>query len=196
MQRRPLLLAAPGLLAAPRLGIGQAVWPSRPVRILNPYAPGGTSDIIIRPLAERLAARFGQPFIIENRAGAGGTVGTAAAAAERPDGHTLLISNTGPLAVAPSLFPSLAYDPARAFAWIALLGGARDPGRTGRARKAGASRRGAARHALAGGDCGLRGAGSRALGQGGAECRRAARLMSGSRGDYGGRWGRPQMRRP
>jgi tripartite-type tricarboxylate transporter receptor subunit TctC len=124
MQRRPLLLAA-GLLAAPRLAIGQgAAWPNRPVRIINPYAPGGTSDIIMRPLAERLAARFGQPFVIENRSGAGGTVGTAAAAGERPDGHTLLVANTGPLAVAPALFPGLAYDPSRAFAWITLLGGA------------------------------------------------------------------------
>jgi tripartite-type tricarboxylate transporter receptor subunit TctC len=125
MPRRRLLLAAPALLAAPRpAGSQTAAWPSRPVRIINPYAPGGTSDIIVRPLAEYLAARFGQPFVIENRAGAGGTVGTAAAAAERPDGHVLLVSNTGPLAVAPTLFPNLAYDPARAFTWITLLGGA------------------------------------------------------------------------
>ncbi len=125
MQRRHLLLATPGLLAAPRIASGQAApWPNRPVRIINPYAPGGTSDIIVRPLAERLQQRFGQPFVIENRAGAGGTVGTAAAAADRPDGHTLLVSNTGPLAVAPTLFPNLPYDPARAFSWIAMLGGA------------------------------------------------------------------------
>lgn len=125
MQRRHLLLATPGLLAAPRIASGQAApWPNRPVRIVNPYAPGGTSDIIVRPLAERLQQRFGQPFVVENRAGAGGTVGTAAVAGERPDGHALLVSNTGPLAVAPALFPSLAYDPAKAFSWITLLGGA------------------------------------------------------------------------
>ena len=124
MQRRRHLLLVPALLAAPGLARGQAPWPSRPVRIINPYAPGGTSDIIVRPLAERLQQRFGQPFVIENRAGAGGTIGTAAVAGERPDGYTLLVSNTGPLAVAPALFPNLAYDPARAFTWITMLGGA------------------------------------------------------------------------
>ncbi len=124
MQRRHLLLSTPALLAAPHLASAQGTWPNRPVKIINPYAPGGTSDIIVRPLAERLAARFGQPFVIENRAGAGGTVGTAAGAQSAPDGHTLLVSNTGPLAVAPSLFPNLTYDPTKAFAWIAMLGGA------------------------------------------------------------------------
>ncbi|MBY0331036.1 MAG: tripartite tricarboxylate transporter substrate binding protein [Acetobacteraceae bacterium] len=124
MQRRRHLLLVPALLAAPGLARGQAPWPSRTVRIINPYAPGGTSDIIVRPLAERLQQRFGQPFVVENRAGAGGTIGTAAVAGERPDGYTLLVSNTGPLAVAPALFPNLAYDPARAFTWITMLGGA------------------------------------------------------------------------
>jgi tripartite-type tricarboxylate transporter receptor subunit TctC len=127
MRRRRLLLLASSapVLVAPRLVRAQGgTWPARPVRVINPYAPGGTSDIILRPLAERLQQRFGQPFIVETRAGAGGTVGSAAGAAERPDGHTLLVSNTGPLAVAPTLFPGLAYDPLRAFTWIAMLGGA------------------------------------------------------------------------
>lgn len=119
MLRRSLLLST---LAAPALA--QAPWPNRPVRILNPYAPGGTSDIILRPLAERLERAFGQPFVIENRAGAGGSVGTTAGAQAAPDGYTLLASNAGPLAVAPSLFPNLAYDPAKSFTWITLLGGA------------------------------------------------------------------------
>src|SRR5918997_1798151 len=101
-----------------------AAWPSGPVRIVNPFAPGGTSDIVIRPIAERLERAFGRPFIVDNRAGAGGTVGAAAAAQARPDGQTLLVANTGPLAVAPSVFPNLAYDPARSFGYIALLGGA------------------------------------------------------------------------
>lgn len=125
MQRRAAFLAVPGLLAAPAaLRAQSAPWPNGPVRIVNPFAPGGTSDIIIRPLAERLERVFGRPFIVDNRAGAGGTVGTAAAAGARPDGQTLLIANTGPLAVAPSVFPNLSYDPARSFSYIALLGGA------------------------------------------------------------------------
>lgn len=122
MRRRSLFLAS---LAAPAIARAQGgAWPNRPVRIINPYAPGGTSDIILRPIAERLERAFGQPFIVENRAGAGGSVGTAAGAAAAPDGYTLLASNAGPLAVAPSLFPNLAYDPARSFAWIAMFGGA------------------------------------------------------------------------
>ncbi len=126
MQRRTVFLAVPGLLAAPAAPRAQpaAAWPSGPVRIVNPFAPGGTSDIVIRPIAERLERAFGRPFIVDNRAGAGGTVGAAAAAGARPDGQTLLIANTGPLAVAPSVFPNLSYDPARSFSYIALLGGA------------------------------------------------------------------------
>jgi tripartite-type tricarboxylate transporter receptor subunit TctC len=121
MRRRHLIAAS---LAAPALGRAQGAWPNRPVRIINPYAPGGTSDLILRPLTERLERAFGRPFIIENRTGAGGSVGTAEGARAAPDGHTLLISNTGPLAVAPSLFTNLAYDPQRAFAWISIFGGA------------------------------------------------------------------------
>lgn len=121
MQRRTLLL---GTLALPTIAQAQGAWPNRPVRILNPYAPGGTSDIIVRPIAERLQQKLGQPFIIDNRTGAGGTIATAAGAQAAADGYTLLVTNTGPLAVAPSLFPNLAYDPTRAFAWIAMFGGA------------------------------------------------------------------------
>jgi tripartite-type tricarboxylate transporter receptor subunit TctC len=123
MHRRSLLLAAP-FLAAPRLALGQGAWPNRPVRLINPYSPGGTTDVILRVLAPHLERAFGQPFVVENRAGAGGAVGSAAAAAERPDGHVLLITNTGPLAVAPSLMPNLGYDPARSFAWVTMFGGA------------------------------------------------------------------------
>src|SRR5512146_1938817 len=113
MLRRSLLLTAP-LLALPRIGAAQA-WPNRPIRVINPYAPGGTTDIIVRVLAPHLERMLGQPIIVDTRAGAGGAVGTAAGAAERPDGHTLLITNTGPLAVAPSMMANIAYDPARSF---------------------------------------------------------------------------------
>jgi tripartite-type tricarboxylate transporter receptor subunit TctC len=121
--RRHLLAAAVAApFAAPALA--QSSWPNRPVRILNPYAPGGASDLIIRPLTERLERAFGRPFVVENKAGAGGTLATGEAARAAPDGHTLLISNTGPLSIAPTLFRSLAYDPSRAFAWISMLAGA------------------------------------------------------------------------
>ena len=121
--RRRTLLASP-LLAAPFVAQAQAPWPNRPVRVINPYPPGGTSDIVMRHLAATLERAFGQPFIIEPRPGAGGAVGTGFVATQPPDGHTLLVSNTGPLAIAPSLFPTLAYRPTTAFTYIAMFGGA------------------------------------------------------------------------
>jgi tripartite-type tricarboxylate transporter receptor subunit TctC len=125
MQRRPFLAAsllAP--LAAPRALHAQAAWPARPIRIVNPYAPGGTSDVIMRLLAPMLERTLGQPCIVENRPGAGGAVGTAAVAAAPADGYTLLITNTGPLAVSPSLTPPPNYDPQRSFSYITMFGGA------------------------------------------------------------------------
>jgi tripartite-type tricarboxylate transporter receptor subunit TctC len=122
MRRRALAL---GLLAAPAIARAQGggPWPNRPVRVINPYSPGGTTDVVMRLMSERLQRALGQPFPVENRAGAGGSVGTAAAA-QATDGHTLLITNTGPLAVAPAMLPNLAYDPARSFAYITMFGGA------------------------------------------------------------------------
>jgi tripartite-type tricarboxylate transporter receptor subunit TctC len=122
MRRRALLLAAP-LLAAPRLASAQGAWPSRPIRVINPYAPGGTTDIVLRVLSPHIERQLGHGLVIESRPGAGGAVGTAAAAAERPDGNTLLITNTGPLAVAPALMPNLTYDPARSFTYVTMFGG-------------------------------------------------------------------------
>lgn len=124
MLRRSLLLAVPAALAAPSTLRAQGAWPNKPVRIINPYGPGGTSDIVIRYLASGLERAFGQPFIIENRPGAGGAVGTAQVAAAAPDGYTLLITNTGPLAVSVSMTPAPNYDSQRSFAYITLFGGA------------------------------------------------------------------------
>jgi len=124
MLRRPLLAAPLLALAAPRLALGQGAWPNRPVRIVNPYPPGGTSDVMVRLLAPMLERVFGQPFVVENRAGAGGAVGTAAVAASPPDGHTLLVTNTGPLAVSPFLSPPPAYDAQRSFSYVTMFGGA------------------------------------------------------------------------
>ena len=118
--RRTLL---PALLAAPALASAQPAWPTRPVRVINPYSPGGTTDVVMRLMGERLERAFGQPFPIESRPGAGGAVGTGAAALAT-DGHTLLITNTGPLAVAPAMIPNLTYDPARSFTYVTMFGGA------------------------------------------------------------------------
>jgi tripartite-type tricarboxylate transporter receptor subunit TctC len=123
MLRRHLLLAAPAL-AAPAIARAQGAWPNRPVRIINPYAPGGTSDIVVRYLAVGMERAFGQPFLVENRPGAGGAVGTAAAAAAAPDGYTLLVTNTGPLSVSVSMSPAPNYHPGRSFQYVTMFGGA------------------------------------------------------------------------
>ena len=106
--RRAALLAAPALLAA-RGARAQAWKPTQQVRIIVPAAPGGTTDIMGRLCAQHLQARWGTPVVAENRAGAGGTIGTLEAVRARPDGHTLLSGNIGPQAIAYSLFRNLPY---------------------------------------------------------------------------------------
>jgi tripartite-type tricarboxylate transporter receptor subunit TctC len=118
LPRRPLLLA-PALLL-PRQALAQS-WPSRPIRLVVPFPPGGTTDIVGRLVAAKLGQPLGQAVIVENRPGAGGTVGSDVVAKSPPDGHTLVISNIAAHGVAPSIYPSLAYDPVRDFTHIALL---------------------------------------------------------------------------
>ena len=96
-------------------------YPARAVKIVVPFPPGTPSEFVIRGLADRLSAKFKQPFIIENRpGGAGGTLGAAAVAAADPDGHTLLASPPGPLVTAGAIYKKLSYDPA-ALVPVALL---------------------------------------------------------------------------
>ncbi len=113
------------LLAGCALWAGAAAaadpYPSRPVTIINPWAAGGPSDAIIRPIAQQLAARLGQPFVIENKAGANGTIGATAVARAAPDGHTLLFAHVNPIAIAPSLPQKPPYDPVKDFAPISLI---------------------------------------------------------------------------
>ncbi len=96
-------------------------YPSRNVQLIVPFPPGGPTDIVGRLVAQRLSEGLGKPVVVENRPGAGGTVGSAAAAKAAPDGYTLLFGSTSTLAIAPSLYRSLAYDPRTAFAPISLV---------------------------------------------------------------------------
>ena len=106
--------AAAGLAAAGRgrAAAQAAPWPSRPIRVIVPYPPGGGSDTIARIIYPRVSARLGQPIVVENRGGATGTLGEAAAAQSAPDGHTLL-HDAAAIAVNPALFRGLPFDPAR-----------------------------------------------------------------------------------
>ena len=96
--------------------------PSRAIRIVVPFAPGGQPDVVARALAEPLSKALGQPVIVENRAGAGGNIAADAVAKSPPDGHTLLMGTNGPLAVSPALYRSLPYDPLKDLVPVTLVG--------------------------------------------------------------------------
>jgi tripartite-type tricarboxylate transporter receptor subunit TctC len=110
-----------GLLILAPVASAQQAFPTKPVRMIVPYPPGGTADILGRMLADKLGEAWGQPVIVENRAGAAGTIGVDAAAKAAPDGYTMVLGVTGPLTIAPSLNPQLQYDPLRDLAPITLV---------------------------------------------------------------------------
>ena len=122
LHRRALLgsagtatLAASGALAQ------TGAWPNRPVRIIVTFPPGGTTDILARLMAERFARATGGTFVVENRPGAGGVIGTDLVAKAAPDGTTLLLTTSGPHGSGPSLYPNLPFDPMGDFTHIALV---------------------------------------------------------------------------
>ena len=99
----------------------QAGYPSKPVRIVAPFAPGGLADVLARALGERLQRSLGQPVIVENRPGAGGNVGADVVARAEPDGHTLLMSSAGILTINEFLYEKMAFDPRAAFAPVSIV---------------------------------------------------------------------------
>ncbi len=110
------------LSGGPTAALAQAdKWPERPVKLILPYAPGGATDLIGRPWAEKLSQAFGQPFVIENRGGGSGVIGTEAASKAAPDGYTLLLTPSAPLTVQPAIRKT-PYDPARSFVPVARVG--------------------------------------------------------------------------
>lgn len=106
------LLGAIGLILCSAIA-GAQDWPSKAVTVVVPWPPGGPSDIAARPVAAKLAEVFGKPFVIDNRGGAGGNIGTALVAKAPPDGYTLLITSSAPIVINPSLYKKLTFDPAK-----------------------------------------------------------------------------------
>lgn len=113
------LAALAATLGAPRLSLAES-WPTRPVTLLAPYPPGGPTDVSCRPLLEPLGRILGQPVVIENRAGAGGSIGANVVAQSR-DGHTVMVFPTAVLTISPHVMASLPYDPATAFTPVARI---------------------------------------------------------------------------
>ncbi len=110
------------LVAAAMAWAQEAVtaYPNRPIRIIVTFPPGGPTDIIARSVGQKLSEAWNQPVVVDNRAGAGGNIGTDLAAKSAPDGYTLLLSNFGPLAISPFVYSKLPYDPVRDLTPITL----------------------------------------------------------------------------
>jgi tripartite-type tricarboxylate transporter receptor subunit TctC len=100
---------------------GATGWPSRAIRLIVPFPPAGSTDILAREIALKVQEALGQPVVVENRPGAGGSIGSTEAARAPADGYTLLMGHIGTLAINPSLYPKLAYDPRTSFAPVALV---------------------------------------------------------------------------
>ncbi len=117
-----MLLAGAGLLLASDRTPAQApAWPAKPIRWIAPYPPGGSSDLVARAIGTRLAEQIGQPVLVDNRPGVGGSLGSEIAARSQPDGYTLLLANVAPLAINPHIYPRLGYDALRDFESVSLL---------------------------------------------------------------------------
>ena len=114
-------LAAIVFIANP--AFAQNSWPTKPVKIVVPFAPGGTTDILARAVAPELSRAFGQPFIVDNRAGAGGNVGADLVAKSPADGYTLLMGTVGTHGINKSIYPKMPFDPQKDFAPVTLVAG-------------------------------------------------------------------------
>lgn len=115
------LIAAFACLLAVQPATAQS-WPTRPIRLVVVFPPGGSSDIVARVLADALTARLNQRVVVDNRPGAGGTLGAAHVVQQPADGYTLMLSNTAPITSSPPIYPNVGYDPVAGFSHIAYLG--------------------------------------------------------------------------
>jgi tripartite-type tricarboxylate transporter receptor subunit TctC len=124
MSIRKSLLIAVAALAAAFTSVQAQDFPTRPITLVIPFAPGGSTTIVGRGVAEKMSTLLGEKIIVDNRPGAGGTVGTRAVAKSEPDGYTLVLGYTGTLAIGPSLYKNVGYDPRKDFAPIGMIGNA------------------------------------------------------------------------
>jgi tripartite-type tricarboxylate transporter receptor subunit TctC len=117
----PLKLALLGWLALVAMPAAAQDYPTRPITLVVPYTAGGGNDLMARPAAERMGKTLGQQIVIENRPGAGGSIATRQVAKAAPDGYTLGLGGTGTLAIDPTLYPNVGYDPRKDFAPVGLI---------------------------------------------------------------------------
>ena len=118
---RRKVLASSLALGLATSGVQAQSWPARPIRIIVPYPPGGSSDIIARAISQALSEALKQPVVVENRAGANGNLGADAVAKSAPDGYTLLLCDTGALAISPSVYTKLPFDPGKDLRGVTML---------------------------------------------------------------------------
>jgi len=121
LNRRDVLAAAAAAALSSALPVRAQAWPARPIRLVVPFPPGSSPDIIARLLAEPLAHALGQAIVVDNKPGAGGNLGTGAVAKAEPDGYTFLFTIQGPLVTAPLLSKSLGYDPLKDLLPVTLV---------------------------------------------------------------------------
>ncbi|KRC04073.1 ABC transporter substrate-binding protein [Hydrogenophaga sp. Root209] len=118
---RRQLIAASAAIATVGLPAQAQSFPTKPVRLIVPYPPGGSSDIIARAISQLLSESLGQPVVVENRAGANGNIGADLVAKSAPDGHTMLLCDVGALAISPSVYTKLAFNPSRDLRGVTML---------------------------------------------------------------------------
>ena len=117
LRRRSFLAASLSTVAA---GAEAQAWPAKPIKLVVPFSPGGSTDVIGRVIGEYLGQRLGQNIVVENRPGKGASIGASQVAKAAPDGYTLLISNVAAMAISPPLYGDLDYDPVKDFTHITL----------------------------------------------------------------------------
>jgi tripartite-type tricarboxylate transporter receptor subunit TctC len=114
-----LVLIAGVAAAAPAFA---QTWPAKPVRVVVTFPPGGSSDVVARQIGPLLGEQLGQTFVVDNKPGAGATIGAAEVARAAPDGYTLMLSNTAPISLSPFMLDPMPYDPVKSFAHVAYIG--------------------------------------------------------------------------